>query len=149
MAKEQCNFPVKGVKALLAACTIVLAGSTFSYACAQHRADMEPLAGEQSGTMQSFFQYMNDIPLMDGLYESTEETMVFEKAEGRIVKTTALSKTLKKDSIVKFYAIALPQLGWHATGENTYLRQDEQITIRFAEDSEYTLVYFTLEPSKT
>ncbi len=149
MAKTRNQYPVRGIKALLSACAIVAAASTLSYACAQHKADMEPAAGEQGSVAQSFFQYMNDIPLMDGLYESTEETMVFEKPEGRIVKTVALSKTLKKDSIAKFYAIALPQLGWHATAENIYIRQDEQITIRFAEDSEFTLVYFTLEPSKT
>ena len=97
----------------------------------------------------SFLQYIDDVPLMEGLYESTEESMVFEKPEGRIVKTTALSQSLNVQSIEKFYAIALPQLGWHEVSENTYLRQDEKITIRYARDSDYTLVYFTLEPSKT
>lgn len=122
-------------------CSSLLSLPSPSYA---QSADMQT---QQTHELPKFFQYLNDIPLMDGLYESTEDVLIFEKAEGRIIKTTALSENLTSDAISGFYRSLLPQLGWTETGHNTYQRQTEKLSIQFEKDTNFTIAYFTLEPS--
>jgi hypothetical protein len=81
-----------------------------------------------------FFSELSDIPLMPGLFELTDETVVFDKPEGRIVETAAASETENMNKIKAFYDSALPQLGWAraplAAGAGDYIRQDEALSLR-------------------
>lgn len=94
----------------------------------------------------TFLQYVDDVPLMSGLFESTDETFIFEKPEGRIIKTTVLSETQNKQAIKTFYDQTLPELGWTVHRPNIYLRGDEKMTIEYSNDGSFTIVLFTLEP---
>lgn len=72
-----------------------------------------------------FFSELSDIPLMPGLYELADETVVFDKPEGRIVETAAVSETENINKIKEFYDSTLPQLGWERLGSSDYIRQEE------------------------
>jgi hypothetical protein len=97
-----------------------------------------------------FFSALNDVPLMPGLYELTEETVVFDKPEGRIVESSAVSETEKTNEIRAFYGSVLPELGWDAQtgseGTDSYLRQGEKLTLTLEARDQLNIVHFSLSP---
>ncbi|MGZ9107243.1 MAG: hypothetical protein ACXW4B_00275 [Micavibrio sp.] len=97
-----------------------------------------------------FFSALNDIPLMPGLYELTEETVVFDKPEGRIVESSAVSETEKAPEIRAFYGSVLPELGWNAQsgaeGVDSYLRQGEKLSLTLEARGQLNIVHFSLSP---
>jgi hypothetical protein len=95
---------------------------------------------------QQFFQTLNDIPLMPGLYEMLEESVVFDKPEGRIAESAAASEDLAAQEIHAFYQQALPQLGWNQAGENRFVRQGESLTLKIENRGEYNVVRFMVSP---
>lgn len=101
-----------------------------------------------------FFSALNDIPLMPGLYELTEDAVVFDKPEGRIVESAAVSETQETGKIRNFYAETLPQLGWqpvppakNAKTVDTYRKQGETLTVRTETRHELKIVRFSLSPT--
>lgn len=93
-----------------------------------------------------FFTELNDIPLMPGLYELAEETVVFDKAEGRIVETAAVSETVKSNEIKAFYSATLPQLGWVRVGPDIFQRQGEKLTLRLETRGNIEVLKLSLTP---
>lgn len=108
-----------------------------------------PFSGA-SAAESRFFSALNDIPLMPGLYELTEETVVFDQPEGRIVESSAVSETEKAPEIRAFYGSVLPQLGWNAQktagGADSYLRQGEKLTLSLEARDRLNIVHFSLAP---
>ena len=103
-----------------------------------------------------FFSELNDIPLMPGLYELTEETVVFDKPEGRIVESSAVSETQEIAKIRAFYAETLPQLGWQrqlpasartAKGVDSYAKEGEILTVKTETRHQLKIIHFSLSPS--
>lgn len=92
-----------------------------------------------------FFSDVPDLPLMQGLEEVPEQSIVFDKPEGRIVETFAVG-TVTQDAVIAFYRETLPQLGWTAQGPATYHRGDEQLVLAFTPAREGLIVRFTLSP---
>jgi hypothetical protein len=80
-----------------------------------------------------FFSALQDVPLMPGLQEVTEMTVVFDKPEGRIVESAAMLDAVPAAQAEAFYAQTLPQLGWNLQGKNTYIRQGEELLLGFEE----------------
>jgi hypothetical protein len=76
-----------------------------------------------------FFSSIPDMPLMDGLTELTDQTVVFDKPEGRIVESVALIDGQASDSVLKFYGETLPQLGWTRIADLSFRRENEILTI--------------------
>ncbi len=72
-----------------------------------------------------FFSSIPDVPLMDGLTELTDQTLVFDKPEGRIVESVALIDGQAPDSVLRFYNDTLPQLGWARIAELSFRRENE------------------------
>lgn len=95
-----------------------------------------------------FFSTLSDIPLMPGLYEVTRDSVSFDKAEGRIVETAAASETLSAGQIRTFYASALPQLGWSASGQDAYLKDGEKLTLRLESKGTLNVVHLSLSPAR-
>ena len=92
-----------------------------------------------------FFSELNDIPLMPGLYELIEKTIVFDKPEGRIVESSAVSETENANKIKEFYDSILPQLGWAPQGDS-YIRQDEILRLSVDSGSSVSVLKITVSP---
>jgi len=58
-----------------------------------------------------YLDAVEDMPLMDGLHETGDGGVVFDKPNGRIIRSVATGK-VTQDSVRRFYADTLPQLGW-------------------------------------
>lgn len=94
-----------------------------------------------------FFSSLQDIPLMPGLLEITEETLVFDKPEGRIVEaTTLMDKGLQQEQVLSFYQATLPQMGWSRSAANHFLRGQEQLYISFDLRDEDKIAKFMIQP---
>jgi len=89
-----------------------------------------------------FLSVYEDLPLPAQLTEVTGSGLSFDSQDGRIVEVEAKGKT-DKQSVLSFYASALPQLGWSVEGPGQYRREQEilrldvveagkgQVTVRF------------------
>lgn len=92
-----------------------------------------------------FFSELSDIPLMPGLYELTEKTVIFDKPEGRIVESSAVSETENTINIKEFYDSSLPQLGWIRQGDS-YVRGDEILNLAVGAESGVSVLKITVSP---
>ena len=78
----------------------------------------------------SFFSAIDDLPLMEGLNEAEDGTMVFDSSSGRIVE--ALSNGMvTRQRVIKFYSETLPQLGWLEISPGQLVREYETLKIEF------------------
>lgn len=97
-----------------------------------------------------FFSELNDIPLMPGLYELAGDTVVFDKPEGRIVESSAVTETENVNKIKAFYDSALPQLGWERVaspdGDSAFIRQDEALRLRLESREGVNVVKLMVSP---
>ncbi len=80
-----------------------------------------------------FFTSLQDVPLMPGLTELTEYTVVFDKPEGRIIESVASIESLTPEAIRTYYEASLPQLGWNRIGDDYFARQGEYLRMNFEE----------------
>ena len=87
-------------------------------------------ARAQNGAI-AFVSGIEDLPLMDGLREAEEESMVFDTVAGRIVESYA-SGAVTRRQVLEFYASTLPQLGWRRRGETTFQRENEILKLEFS-----------------
>lgn len=103
-------------------------------------------AAQGENDAYGFLHGMEDIPLMTGLYEIPEETLVFDKPEGRIVHAAAASENAGKREIESFYNNTLPRMGWRSAGAGAFVRQGEELQISVQQNEGYSLVMFTVLP---
>ena len=88
-----------------------------------------------------------DVPLMQGLVPVEGKSLAFDKPEGRIVEAEARGK-LARANVREFYDATLPQLGWSASGQDAWRREDEMLRLDFrGRDGDLT-VGFTLSPQQ-
>lgn len=81
----------------------------------------------------SFFSSIQDVPLMNGLEELTDQTVSFDKPEGRIIESVARIQfqSVSAEDVTKFYKTTLPQLGWSPLSENSFEREGEHLRMNF------------------
>lgn len=103
---------------LIIAMTVMLASAAPLYAIAE---------GEET----SFFASIQDMPLMPGLVELPDQTVIFDKPEGRIVESVASMEALSPEAIKAYYESALPQLGWQPVADNSFIRKAERLQLGF------------------
>lgn len=94
-----------------------------------------------------FFRDMDDLPLMTGLTERTDGSMIFDSGSGRIVESFAEGK-IALQAVLDFYASTLPQLGWTQDAPGVFSREGETLKLAFPEPGEILTVRFTLSPTK-
>ncbi|ABS65258.1 conserved hypothetical protein [Parvibaculum lavamentivorans DS-1] len=107
------------------------------------------LAADGSG----FLGAVEDMPLMDGLAETGDGGIVFDKPTGRIVRSVA-EGDVAPSAVRAFYIETLPQLGWtraeeiELIGELLLFRRDgERLDIQIVPVSQtHTEVRFSIEP---
>ncbi len=95
---------------------------------------------------QRFFESLGDVPLMPGLYEMPEESMVFDQPEGRIAESAAAAEGLPLEEIRAFYASALPQMGWRRRADGSFARDGESLTMNVENRDGYSVVRFMVSP---
>lgn len=95
----------------------------------------------------AFVPGTRDVPLMEGMTPLAGEALVFDKPAGRIVQAEA-SGTASPDTVRRFYAETLPQLGWRAAGVQAWLRESERLDLGIEQRGGRTFVRFTLSPSE-
>lgn len=88
----------------------------------------------QAGQTQ-FFESIQDLPLMPGLVERLDSTLVFDKPEGRIVESRAEIRELSHEDVREYYAESLPQFGWQMAGQDIFVRQGEELELAFESES--------------
>ncbi len=98
------------------------------------------------GGQPAFFSALNDVPLMPGLFEMTGETVFFDKPEGRIAESSAFSQGPTPDDIRHFYRQTLPQLGWQRTDGDSYVRDDETLTMDIRRDPQGNIIRIMIAP---
>lgn len=76
-----------------------------------------------------FFSSLPDMPLMEGLTELEDQTIIFDKPEGRIVESVALMDHQSPGDVLQYYKDTLPQLGWARIGDQVYKREQEFLTL--------------------
>lgn len=59
-----------------------------------------------------FVEGMEDVPLMDGLSQITQDDISFGNEETRLLEAYVTSRRLKFAAVSQFYRESLPQLGW-------------------------------------
>ncbi len=92
-----------------------------------------------------FLSALEDVPLMAGLEEATEETVNFNTPSGRIVETYAVG-TVTKASVFSYYKESLPSLGWQLTPKGTFMREGEYLSITVTSKGGTSTVRFALSP---
>jgi hypothetical protein len=73
---------------------------------------------------QLYIAGLGEIPLMPGLTVVEEESLVFDKPDGRIVEAT-LSGTVNRQAVRSYYQQIMPQLGWRLTATDRFEREGE------------------------
>ena len=99
----------------------------------------------------SFLSGIDDLPLMPGLLEQTDLTLVFDSAEDRYVEAYATGNVTEL-TVSQFYQQSLPQLGWLHDGLVTYQRDGEILIILSSpspDGSSATTVRFALSPQNS
>ena len=117
------NHPVL-TSAVLAA--LLLAASPFGVRVpgihpAQAQAQAVPVDG-------AFVEGIDDLPLMPGLVGIADQSLVFDKPDGRIVQAVATGR-VRASAVRSFYADTAPQLGWKSAGEGRFTRDGESLRI--------------------
>ena len=85
----------------------------------------------------------SDLPLMPGMVEKADSVVMFDAPEGRIAEVTMTAPHGQID-VLKYYTDTLPALGWRAENPQIWVREREQLTIRFGADK---TVIFHIEPA--
>ncbi len=78
-----------------------------------------------------FFASMEDIPLKSGLTELIDQTMIYDKPEGRIIESIAHIDFGSDQDIMLYYKQSLPQLGWSPKKDGSYIRNNEHLKMKF------------------
>ncbi len=95
-----------------------------------------------------FFTSIPEMPLMEGLHELPDQTVSFDKPEGRITESVALIETGTQTEITNFYMQALPQFGWRSVGASSYVREGEMLEIKFEHFEDQFYVRFLISPQE-
>jgi len=75
-----------------------------------------------------FFSGIEALPLMPGLKEIPDATLIFDSPSGRIVETYAAG-VISTEAMAYFYSSSLPQLGWSTLGASSFQREGEVLEI--------------------
>ncbi len=100
-------------------------------------------SGVQAG--ERFVPGFEALPLMAGLEVEPGSAIVFDKPGGRIVEAAATGAA-PAARIRRWYAEALPQLGWKPAGEGRFRRESEVLSLAVTAEGTGARVAFRLYP---
>ncbi len=104
-------------------------------------------APHMSRAGSGFLDAVEDMPLMEGLHETGDGGIIFDKPTGRIVRSVA-EGDVAPSAVRAFYTDTLPQLGWtRAQAIELFRREGERLEIQIVSVSDtHTEVRFSIEP---
>jgi hypothetical protein len=102
-------------------------------------------AGAQGEAPSAFLSEVPDLPLMAGLVEIDDAGVVFDKPEGRIVERYARGEVAAA-SVLEFYRLTLPELGWRTENPSRFLREGERLEIDILGEEPLLTLRFRLSP---
>ncbi|MBP7338766.1 hypothetical protein [Niveispirillum sp.] len=82
----------------------------------------------------AFVPGTEDVPLAPGLAAVADGALVFDNPTGRIIQATAIGPA-DADTVTRFYAETLPQLGWARGTDGRWTRAEEVLDITIATDA--------------
>lgn len=94
-----------------------------------------------------FFSSVPDLPLMDGLQELTDQTVVFDKPEGRIIESVALMGAQDPASVTRYYNDSLPQFGWIKVSDDSFRRENEILKLYVETQEGKKFLHVTIAPA--
>ena len=103
------------------------------------------LAAPQGHAADTFVFGFEDLPLMNGLVQIQQESVLFDTPQGRIVQASATG-AVTREAVVSFYRETLPQLGWIAMDDQTYRREGEILRLEITDADRALMVQFLAEP---
>ena len=103
-----------------------------------------PSAMPASSTL--FFETLQDVPVMPGLTELEDYTLVFDKPEGRIIEMVASIDGASVSDVRKYYRLSLPQLGWVMDSQDNYMRGAEHLSLNFEREQNDSFLRMTIQP---
>lgn len=103
------------------------------------------LAAESS---QVYLRYLPDVPLLAGMKELEDQSVLFDKAEGRVIESVVLAGGNDARTVENFYAKTLPALGWEKAAPDRFLRNDEQLIVKWDKVSGEPVVRFAVSPKQ-
>lgn len=111
-----------------------------------------PLYAEEKAG--GYLDAVEDMPLMEGLHETGEGGIVFDKPNGRIVRSVAEGH-VSIAAVRRFYIDTLPQLGWERRKKLELIddllvfnRETERLEIEMSrQPNGMTEVRFAIEPN--
>jgi hypothetical protein len=106
-------------------------------------APARPIAGDD--VENAFVIGIEDVPLMTGLIEDAEASLIFDKPDGRLIEAYAFGR-LGADEVTDFYQTALPELGWQHVDNLAFLREGEMLRIHLIAGEDGLTVRFVLSP---
>ena len=80
------------------------------------------------------FEPLSGIPVMEGLVEDLTQRVVFDKVEGRIIRTRLVGD-IELDNAISFYREVLFQLGWIEESRGSdliFTRDEEHLALAFS-----------------
>ncbi len=89
------------------------------------------VSGAAIAASQTYLRYLPDVPLMPSMVELDDQSMIFDKAEGRVIESSVLAGDLSEIMVREFYQKALPELGWVEAGPQRFLRNEEQLIVKW------------------
>ncbi|WP_417841190.1 hypothetical protein [Terasakiella sp.] len=95
----------------------------------------------------TFLSALEDVPLMEGLQEATQDTVNFDTPSGRIVESYAVGNVTKQ-SVLSYYKGSLPALGWKQIAMGTFMREGEYLKISVSTQDSNVTVHFALSPKR-
>ena len=96
---------------------------------------------------KTFFSTVEDLPLMPGLSEVSEEAVFFDIIHGRIVEVVAIG-AMSSDKITEFYDMVLPQLGWGKLSEGKFSRANETLQFWIRTKGQENVLRISINPDQ-
>ena len=128
----QFSMPHHPVLTLAVLAVLLLAASPFGVRVSGiHPAQAQTQA---LGVGNAFVEGIDDLPLMPGLVGMADQSLVFDKPNGRIVQAVAAGR-VQASAVKSFYADTAPQLGWKSTGDGRFTRDGESLRIELIDPS--------------
>ena len=93
-----------------------------------------------------FFSVLQDTPIMPGLKELPEQTIIFDKPEGRIIESVAVIESGNKEGIQRYYETILPQFGWSKISNDSFARKTELLKISFENHQNQNFFHIVVVP---
>jgi len=90
-----------------------------------------------------FFKTAQDIPLMAGLVEDTQNSLSYDSPQGRIIESISILDGVDEHYVRGYYRQALPVFGWQFSSEDQFVRQNETLRMDFVveDQQKYFLIF--------